>query len=58
MATYAKRGDGWRAQVRRKGISLSETFESKADAVIWARAREHEIDIGTLTGGTVRTVPA
>lgn len=24
--------------------------------MIWARAREHEIDIGTLTGGTVRTV--
>ena len=33
MAIYTRRGGMWRAQVRRKGVSLSETFKSKADAV-------------------------
>lgn len=56
MASYTKRGGMWRAQVRRMGVSLSETFESKADAVAWATAREHEINIGKIKPGTVRTI--
>lgn len=56
MATYTKRGGMWRAQVRRKGVSLSETFKSKADAVAWATAKEHEINIGKLKPGTTHTV--
>ncbi|CAN0619553.1 putative integrase/recombinase HI_1572 [Burkholderia multivorans] len=56
MATYTKRGGMWRAQVRRKGVSLSETFGSKADAVAWATAKEHEINIGKLKPGTTHTV--
>jgi len=52
MGTYTKRGAVWRAQVRRRGVELSETFRSKADAVAWATAREHEINIGTLTAST------
>ncbi|WP_153100825.1 tyrosine-type recombinase/integrase [Paraburkholderia hayleyella] len=56
MATYAKRGGVWRAQVRRKGVYLSETFKSKADAVAWATGKEHEIHIGAITPGTVHTV--
>ncbi|WP_321822104.1 MULTISPECIES: site-specific integrase [unclassified Burkholderia] len=46
----------WRAQVRRKGVSLSETFKSKADAVQWATQKEHEINLGKVTAGSSRTV--
>lgn len=56
MATYTKRDGKWRAQIRRKGVNLSETFRSKADAVAWATAKEHEINIGKLTPGTKHTV--
>jgi integrase len=56
MATYTKRGGMWRAQIRRKGLSLSETFKSKADAVAWATAKEHEINVGKITAGSSRTV--
>ena len=56
MATYAKRDGMWRAQVRRKGISLSKTFKSKADAVAWATTLEHEINIGVIKPGTVHTL--
>lgn len=56
MATYTKRGGMWRAQVRRKGVSRSETFSSKADAVAWATRIEHEINVGKLTPGTKHTL--
>lgn len=56
MATYTKRNGMWRAQIRRKGLSLSETFKSKADAVAWATAKEHEINIGKLTSASQRTI--
>lgn len=56
MATYTKRGGMWRAQVRRKGVSMSETFASKADAVAWATRIEHEINVGKLTPGTKHTL--
>lgn len=56
MATYTKRDGMWRAQVRRKGVSLSDTFKSKADAVAWATQKEHEINIGKVTAGSSRTV--
>ncbi|SMG01237.1 Shufflon-specific DNA recombinase [Burkholderia singularis] len=56
MATYTKRGGVWRAQVRRKGVSVSETFQSKADAVAWATRIEHEINVGKLTPGTKHTL--
>lgn len=56
MATYTKRNGMWRAQIRRKGLSLSETFKSKADAVAWATAKEHEINIGKLSASSARTV--
>jgi integrase len=55
MATFTKRGGVWRAQVRRKGVSMSETFASKADAVAWATKTEHEINVGKLTPGTKHT---
>lgn len=37
MATIVKRGNGWRAQVRRRGYkTVSATFDTKRDAEIWA----------------------
>lgn len=49
MATITKRASGlWQAKVRRRGHpAQSRTFESRADAVAWARAVEREMDIGT-----------
>ncbi|WP_244108380.1 hypothetical protein [Burkholderia anthina] len=55
MATYTKRGGVWCAPVRRKGVSLSETFSSKADAVAWATKTEHEINVGKVTPSTKHT---
>ncbi len=49
MATYVKRSGGWRVQIRRKGVYLAETFKSKADAVVWATRKEHEINIGAIS---------
>ncbi len=46
MATISKRTNGWRAQVRRKGISRSATFHKKIDAQQWALKIETEIDSG------------
>lgn len=58
MASYVKRGDKWRAFIRRPalGISLSESFKSKADAVAWATAEEHKINTGKRTATSERTV--
>ncbi|MBF0786203.1 site-specific integrase [Muribacter muris] len=47
MATFTKRANGWRAQVRRKGISKSATFRTKAEATAWAHQLEMEINAGT-----------
>lgn len=47
MATIAKRGNRWRAQVRRIGrSSLSQAFASKAEASVWARETESKMDKG------------
>lgn len=43
MASYQKRGNNWRAVVRKRGISKSRTFHSKARAVAWATKLENEI---------------
>ncbi|CAO3449103.1 site-specific integrase [Azospirillum largimobile] len=52
MATLTKRGERqWQAKVRRKGHSLSETFETKARAEAWARQVEAEIDAGRFQTG-------
>jgi integrase len=44
LATFAKRGERWRAQVRRNGHTLSKSFRLKTDAEIWAREMERSID--------------
>lgn len=47
MATIRKQKSGrWRAQVRRKGQTISETFARNQDAKDWAMDREREIDRG------------
>jgi integrase len=47
MATFTKLSSGsWRAQVRRKGRYISETFLRREDARQWATDTEREIDRG------------
>ena len=47
MATFSKRGDYWRAEVRRRGYpAQSRSFDTKPDAQAWARSVESEIDRG------------
>ncbi|POP79316.1 site-specific integrase [Pseudomonas syringae pv. syringae] len=44
MAYYEKRGDAWRAQIRRKGYpTLSATFDTKAEAQRWAAELEGDM---------------
>ncbi|HEX8590659.1 site-specific integrase [Pseudomonas sp.] len=46
MASIIKRGGKWRAQVAKRGVRVSETFATKAEAVYWAHMREAEIETG------------
>ncbi len=50
MASFEKRGDfQWRAKVRRLGqAELSKTFDTKADAIDWAREVERKIKRGEI----------
>lgn len=49
MASIQKRGSTFRARVIRRGYpTQSKTFNSKAEALKWARDIEHKIDNGTL----------
>lgn len=44
MAYYEKRGDAWRAQIRRKGYpTLSATFDTKAEAQRWSAEVEGDM---------------
>jgi len=52
MATIRKRGSSWQAQVRKKGQTLSKTFEKKADAQAWATEVEGQIGKGTFVNPT------
>lgn len=50
MASIQKRGDAWRALIRRKGhAAISQTFDTKAEAESWARKIESGIDRGQHT---------
>ena len=49
MASIRRRGAVWQVQVRRQGSRpFTRTFHLKADADLWARQREAEIDRGEL----------
>lgn len=43
MATFAKRGNRWRAQIRRQGKSVSKTFATKTEARLWAEREETRV---------------
>ncbi len=45
MATLEKRGDYWRAKIRRKGYPIqSRSFDTKVQAEKWARDIENDMD--------------
>jgi len=46
MASIVKVKNRWRAQIRKKGVNLSGTFATKAQAQKWATLKEIEIDSG------------
>lgn len=52
MASIRKRGKRWQAQVRRAGVDLSATFDTKAAAEKWARRIERDADEGKAIGGS------
>lgn len=54
MATVHKRGGRWRAQVRRDGKSISQTFAGKAEALRWARQMETDFDRARATPAGLR----
>ena len=44
MATYTKRGNAWKAQIRRKGYpTATATFDTKAEAQRWANGIEGDM---------------
>lgn len=50
MASLRKRNGKWQAQVRRTGhLPRSRTFLSRADAVLWIRQTESELDRAGIT---------
>lgn len=44
MATFTKRNNKWRAQVRKGGIHKSAEFETKTEAQHWAKELEKQIE--------------
>jgi hypothetical protein len=49
MSSFRKRGDKWQARVHRKEHKpVVQSFNSKADAIKWARNVESQLDLGIL----------
>jgi integrase len=49
MATFRKRNDKWQARVQRSGqSSIAKSFNTKSDAIKWARHVESQLDLGVL----------
>jgi hypothetical protein len=48
MATIRRRKSRWQVQIRRHGHQVSRTFRLRADAELWARQQEAELDRGGL----------
>ncbi len=47
MATFRKRSDAWQARVQRNGYpDQSKTFQTRSEAVAWARKLESDLDRG------------
>lgn len=58
MATFQKRGRAWRAIIRRKGKTLTATFDTKAQAEEWATKTEALLIEGHAPEAAVETVKA
>jgi integrase len=56
VATFRKRGDTWRAEIKLSGVRESMTFDTVAAARAWAREREAEIASGRRGQIVARTV--
>jgi len=57
MAYIEKRGEKWRAQIRRAGQkSISRTFTTQREALAWSRSIEHQADTGKKIGGGKATI--
>ena len=53
MASFRKRGDKWQARVHRKDHSpVVKSFNTKAEAIKWARHTESQLDLGALAPRT------
>jgi hypothetical protein len=53
MATFEKRGQYWRAKIRRKGYpEQTQSLDLKSKAEAWARSIENEMDKGTFVDRT------
>ena len=49
MASIRKRGARWQVQIRRQGYpQLIKSFQTREDAMRWARLRETELDRGII----------
>lgn len=49
LASIIKRASGWQVQIRKQGYQpISKRFEKKADADVWARITESEMDRGVF----------
>lgn len=46
MPTIEKRGKKWRSKVRRDGVNLSHTFDTKAEAMAWAGDMDRKVKAG------------
>jgi integrase len=57
MASVIKRGDAWRAMIRARGQSISRTFDTQAQARLWADREEARIR-GGATAAEVAQVPS
>lgn len=55
MASYIKRGKSWRVSISRRGVRMSGTFKTKAEAMAWATREEAEILSGGREAFTDRT---
>ena len=50
MATFRKRSNAWQVRIQRSGYpELSKSFKTRAEAVVWARKIETELDNGIIT---------
>ncbi|MHB8422974.1 MAG: site-specific integrase [Leptospirales bacterium] len=49
MATFRKRSGSWQALVKKKGFGqIARTFDTKAEAEVWARSIKNEMDRGVF----------